>query len=251
MEPDRRLRPRHTQRATVEDLTAGHFRLSIPGGPAGEYRLAQLDDYSQSGRGQLDWHTPCSLNLKARVSQNDMRGTWGFGFWNDPFVASLGLGGMARRLPALPNAAWFFHASPPNYLSLRDDLPAQGFLAAVFSSPLISPVLLAPGLLAAPLLAWPPGARFLRRMARRMIHENSCVVQTNPAEWHTYQIELTDHGSRFRVDEKLIFETPVVPRGRLGLVLWIDNQYAGFDPGGRLKYGALDNPPGWLEIELM
>src|SRR5512146_2593802 len=129
------LKPRYTQGARVEEISSSHFRFSIPGGAVGAYRLAQLDDYSQLTRSQLHWHAPCSLLIKARVSENDLPGTWGFGIWNDPFTASLGLGGMARRLPALPITAWFFRASPPDYLSLRDDLPPQGFLAAVFSSP--------------------------------------------------------------------------------------------------------------------
>ncbi len=246
-----KLRPKHTAGAKVEESAPGHFRLSIPGGPAGAYRLAQLDDYTPAGRGHFNWQTPCGLKIRARTSQDDLPGTWGFGFWNDPFTASLGLGGMSRRLPALPNAAWFFHASPPNNLSLRDDLPAQGFLSAAFTSPLFPSLLLGLGLLAAPLLAWRPSARFLRRQARRLIREDSCLIKTKPAEWHSYQLEITEHFSSFRLDDQVIFETPAVPLGRLGLVLWIDNQYAAFDPSGRLRYGTLENSPAWLEIEWM
>ena len=244
------LKPKYTQGAKVEEISEGHFRFSIPGGAAGAYRLAQLDDYSQSKRSQLPWHSPSSLKIKARVSDNDLPGTWGFGFWNDPFTASLGLGGMGRRLPALPNTAWFFHASPPNYLSLRDDLPAQGFLAAVFSSPPIPSLLLAPGLVATPLLAWRAAARLLRRLARQVIREDSCLVKTNVAEWHTYRIEVDDRSTRFSLDETPIFETAAAPRSRLGMVLWIDNQYAAFNPDGRLSYGRLENPAAWMEIEI-
>jgi hypothetical protein len=51
------------------------------------------------------------------------------------------------------------------------------------------------------------------------------------------------------VDEVLTLKTPTAPRGPLGLVLWIDNQYAAFPPNGRLGYGMLANPePAWLEI---
>ncbi len=246
-----KLKPRFTEGAKVEERSPGHFLLSIPGGPAGKYRLAQLDDYAQAGRSQFSWQAPCELKVKARLSQNNLPGTWGFGFWNDPFTASQGLGGMSRRLPALPNAAWYFHASPPNYLSLRDDLPAQGLLAAVFSSPLLPPLLLAPGLLAAPLLAWPPSAHFLRRLARRLVGEDSCLVKTSPAEWHTYQLEVTDTKSVFRLDGEVIFESTLAPRGRLGMVLWIDNQYAAFDPAGRLGYGTLENSAAWLEIKIL
>ena len=242
------LKPRHTPGASVAEIFPGNFRFSIPGGKVGTYRLAQLDDYSLSGRSHFQWRSPCGLKIKSRVSGDDLPGTWGFGFWNDPFTASVGLGGMARHLPALPNTAWFFHASPPNYLSLRDDLPAQGFLAAVFSSPPVPSLLLAPGLLAAPLLAWRASARLIRRLARQVIHEDSCLVKTNPTAWHTYHIELTPRVTRFSLDGALIFETAAVPRGRLGMVLWIDNQYAAFSPAGQLGYGTLENPPAWMEI---
>jgi hypothetical protein len=41
----------------------------------------------------------------------------------------------------------------------------------------------------------------------------------------------------------------VSPHSPLGLVIWIDNQYAAFTPEGRLGFGALENPePAWLEI---
>ncbi len=246
-----KLKPKQTGGAKVAELSPGHYLLSIPGGQAGKYRLAQLDDYSPAGRSQFSWQAPCELKIRARLSQNDLPGTWGFGFWNDPFTASLGLGGMARRLPALPNAAWFFHASPPNYLSLRDDLPAQDFLAAVFSSPLVPSLLLAPGLLAAPLLAWPLTARFMRRLSRRVIGEGSCLLKTSPAEWHTYQLKVVETGTTFWLDGQAVFETPLAPHGRLGMVLWIDNQFAAFDPAGRLGYGTLENPPARMDIEFI
>jgi hypothetical protein len=40
------------------------------------------------------------------------------------------------------------------------------------------------------------------------------------------------------------------PRGRLGLVIWIDNQYASLPPDGHVGYGTLANDqPAWLELE--
>jgi hypothetical protein len=35
----------------------------------------------------------------------------------------------------------------------------------------------------------------------------------------------------------------------LGLVIWIDNQYAAFTPDGRLASGLLEGKEEWLEIE--
>ena len=244
------LAPTASTGAKVEQSSPGFFRLYIPGGLAGSYRFAQLDDYAQLNRKEFPWKTPCSLEIKARVSAKALPGTWGFGFWNDPFAASQGLGGMLRRRPALPNAGWFFYASPPNYLAFQDDHPAQGFLAAFFSSPHLPALLMAPGLLALPLLTLRPAARLLRRLASSLIIEDSVLVPTDPTQWQAYRVELTAQSSRFFVNGKLISEFPQAPRGALGLVVWIDNQFAAFTPDGRLKSGTLPNPPSWLEIDL-
>ncbi len=143
------LTPRNSPGASITTIEHG-WRLEIPAGPAGQYRLAQLDHY----RKDFPLSAPSTLRLRCRVSDSALPGTWGFGFWNDPFTVSLGLQGTARRLPVLPNATWFFHASSENHLSLHDKLPAQGFLAQSFSSPKIPSLLLTPGLLALPFMIW-------------------------------------------------------------------------------------------------
>jgi hypothetical protein len=176
-------------------------------------------------------------------------GTWGFGLWNDPFSLSFGLGGAAQRFPALPNAAWFFHASPPNYLSFRDDLPAQGFLAASFQSASIPTPLLALISPALGLLYISFAARVLRRLMRRLIRQDSALTNVDVTAWHAYGFDWQENQISFYIDETLIFETPVSPRGPLSLVLWIDNQYAALPPHGRLAYGFLANlETAWVEI---
>lgn len=243
------LQSRTTQNADADALAPRHWRLTIPAGATGDYRLAQLDDYARRRRSALPWQPPLRLNLRARVSQVELAGTWGFGFWNDPFGASLGLGGAARRLPALPNAAWFFYASPPNYLALRDVHPARGFLAATFCSTNIPAPLLILGAPLLPLLAWPFAARHLRRMGRRFVEEDAARLETDPTAWHTYGLEWQADRVRFLVDGEPCWETAIVPRPPLGLVLWIDNQYAAFPPTGRLRTGSLPNPESaWLEL---
>jgi hypothetical protein len=37
-------------------------------------------------------------------------------------------------------------------------------------------------------------------------------------------------------------------RDRLGLTLWIDNQYAAWRPDGKIGFGVLGNEEAWLEI---
>lgn len=225
------------------------WHLEIPPGLQGSYQLAQLDDYSQLQREFFPWHAPLNLRLRARVSTPEIPGTWGFGLWNDPFSLSLGLGGASRRFPTLPNAAWFFFASSQNYLSFRDDNPAQGFLAQTFQSTQIPTLLLGLGAMASPLLLWTRLARKLRPLFRHWIKEDSFSLNVDITQWQEYSLEWRDDGVTFQVGDQT-YETAITPQGPLGLVLWIDNQFAAFPPNGRLSYGTLANPQSaWLEIE--
>jgi hypothetical protein len=243
------LAPRQTDGSSVTSTGEGCWRLEIPAGPAGGYRLAQLDDYASLPRQEFPWHPPLHLHLKARASQAMIPGTWGFGLWNDPFSLSLGFGG-SRRFPALPEAAWFFFASPPNYLSLRDDLPAQGGLAATFQSKSMPPPLLAWGALGLPLLVIPPLARLLRRLGRRFVKQDAIALPVDSVEWHSYRMDWAADRVVFGVDEGIVWETRTSPAPPLALVIWVDNQYASWAPDGRLKLGTLANPePAWIEVD--
>lgn len=244
------LKPIFTQDSGSVQAKGGAWRLWISAGPAGRYRLAQLDDYADKPRRAFPWQPPCHLEIRARASSPEaIPGTWGFGFWNDPFSLSLGLKGGTRRFPALPNTAWYFFASPPNYLSFRDDLPAQGGLAATFRSPRAPALLLALAGLMLPFLAFPPVGRGLRRLARRFIEQDAAQLQINPAEYHLYRIDWLPKTVLFYLDNEPILQTPIAPRGPLGLVLWIDNQYAALPPDGHLRFGTLANPDdAWVEI---
>lgn len=242
------LQPTVSRDAQVTSLPENGWRLSLPPGRAGRYRLAQLDDYRALPRPRFLHHPPLELTLQARASAPDLPGTWGFGLWNDPFAFSFGLGG-ARRLPALPNALWFFFASPHNHLSLRDDLPAFAALAATFRSPRWPALLVAPALLALPFFAFPPIAKLLRRISRSIVRQDAVALSINPKEWHTYSLRWDQNAASFQVDGVKVFETSLVPHPPLGLVLWIDNQYLSFPPNGRLRYGTLENSDSaWLEI---
>jgi hypothetical protein len=243
------LRPRHTHAASVTPNPDGGWRLSIPAGPRGVYRLAQLDDYSRLPRRRFPYAPTLVLTLRARVSAPDLPGTWGFGLWNDPFGLAVGFGGTAWRFPALPQAAWFFHASPPNHLALSDDIPGSGFFAGTFRSPRLVTLLLAPAALGLPLLAIRPLSRLMRRVAARVARQGGASIPDDVTEWHTYRIEWEINSCRFLLDDRLVLDTPHFPRAPLALVIWIDNQYAAWAPDGRLAWGTLENPDAWLEID--
>ena len=240
---------RKTARAEVLNKNDGFVKLMILPGLTGNYRLAQLDDGTSRLRSHFNWQSPLTLSLRARVSADEIPGTWGFGFWNDPFSLSLGLGGGTRRFPAPPNVAWFFFASHQNYLSLRNDLPANGFLAQTFNSPKFPKPLVALGAMGLPLLLWPLLARKLRSYLGYIITEDSFSIHIDVTQWHNYTLEWRNERVLFKVDNQT-YSTGNTPNGPLCFILWIDNQYASFPSSGKLSYGTLANQqPAWLEIE--
>jgi hypothetical protein len=238
------LNPRNTPEASVAAIENG-WRLEIPTGPAGQYRLAQLDNY----RREFPLSTPTTLSLRCRVSEQSLPGTWGFGFWNDPFTVSLGLQGTARRLPVLPKAIWFFHASGANHLSLQNHLPSNGFLAQSFASPNIPSLLLTPGLLALPFMFWKPFALWIRAITAKIVRQDAICLELDVTQWHEYRLSWGAGRAVYTIDGATVFETEISPTGRLGLVIWVDNQFAAFTPTGKISAGTEPNPsPAWMEI---
>ena len=243
------LKPRSTPLANVEKTNTG-WRLQIPAGEAGKYRLAQLDDYGALARGNFPVNPPASLSLACRVSSTNIPGTWGFGFWNDPFTVSLGLQGSGQRLPMLPNCCWFFNASPENHLSFHNQFHGSGFLAQVFQSPRIPSMLLLPGLLGLPLLAIKPLSRWLRSITGSIITEDSRLLEVDTTQWHAYSLSWEADTVTFSVDNSVVFQSQLRPIGPLGLVIWIDNQYAAWTASGIVRYSTLQQTaPQWMEIE--
>jgi len=256
-----KLTPRFTPDARVEEISGGdEYRLSIPAGSADKYRLAQLDDYTQTSRGRFPLRSPLSLSLSARASSDAIPGTWGFGLWNDPFGLSFGFGGNPFRLPALPNAVWFFGASKESYLSFKDASTAgfdtgeknarptqpagNGFLAQTFRSPKFHPALMLAG------IALPFSRKVARRLLGKVIGEDGIRLSVDVTQWHRYRLDWREKRVSFEVDDVQVFESAVSPNPPLGLVIWIDNQYAAFTPEGKIGFGVLENPePAWLEIK--
>lgn len=224
------------------------WRFSLDPAQRGAYQLAQLDDYTGVPRRRFTQRPPLRLSLRARASHASLPGTWGFGLWNDPFGFSLGFGGRSQ-LPALPNAAWFFFASPRNHLSLHNRLPGSGGMAAVYRSPRIPSLLLVPGLLALPLLALPAAARGLRRLAAGLVRQEALALQHDPREWHNYELLWQADKVDFRIDGQSVLLSQTSPKPPLSLVIWLDNQYAAWLPSGKLRYGVEEpQADSWVEI---
>jgi len=249
-----KLNPRHTPNARIEEISrdSAHYRLSTPSGFSDSYRLAQLDDYTHLPRRRFPHRLSTSLNLSARTSSDAIAGTWGFGLWNDPFGLSLGFGGNPFRLPVLPNAAWFFGASKENYLSFSSGLdtasptrpPAvNGFLAQTFRTPKFHPWLIPAG------LSLPFSHKTTRRLLSRVIEDDGVALSVDVTQWHRYSLDWSLKRVSFEVDEVQVFESAVSPNPPLGLVIWIDNQYAAFTPEGKIAMGVLEGREEWLEVK--
>jgi hypothetical protein len=237
------LRPLQQGQGRV--VTEAVTRLVLP--PGGGYANAQLDDYGRLGsRRAYPWRPGTRLSLRARFSgpQDELVGTAGFGFWNAPF------GDPSIRRPALPQATWFFFASPPTDLPLPESGPGQGWFAATVDASRPQAVALAP--LAPLVLLLNQSAALRQRIWPRLRQQLgvSFAPLAPPLDaWHNYELEWRPSGCTFAVDGEVVHATAHAPSGPLGLVIWIDNQYLVATPRGRLGWGVLPVPrEQWLEI---
>jgi hypothetical protein len=99
-------------------------------------------------------------------------------------------------------------------------------------------------------LIFPFSATATRRKIGLRIQEDAVNVAADAREWHLYRIEWTETLTVFMIDGRVILGTRLAPCPPLGLIIWIDNQFAGFDPQGRLSWGVeACATESWLEIE--
>lgn len=230
--------------------TGTSLRFATHGATAQRYSNAQIDDYQGLARRDFPWHPPLRLTVRARFSHpaggktGSLRGTAGFGFWNDPFLMT------GKRLPALPSAAWFFYASPRSDMKLDLEVPGHGWKVATLDARRAAAMALAPLAPLAVLLMnietlyhrlWPP--------IQRILQVREAALEAGMTAWHTYVLEWGLRAVRFTVDGRPVLVAPA-PRGPMGFVMWLDNQYLVATPWGRFCWGVLDAPDEqWMEVE--
>jgi hypothetical protein len=228
----------------------GHtLRFLNRGSSSRQYTDAQIDDYQGLPRHRFPWRPPLTMSARARFSHpcGRLHGTAGFGFWNDPFLMT------GRRLPTLPRAVWFFYASPPSNMKLDLHAPGWGWKAATIDALRWPFFLLLPAApLAVPLMNVRRLYRALWPLGQRAIGVSEAPLTVEMTGWHTYVIQWGLKRARFLVDDAPVLECNTSPRGPLGFVMWLDNQYAVVTPWGRLGFGLLDVPaPQWLEVDVL
>jgi hypothetical protein len=214
----------------------GELRMVVGATPPGRYSNAQIADYHAPGF-HFGWRPPVRMTVTAWASApaDELRGTAGFGFWNHPFSPDV------KRFPQLPQAIWFFFSSPPNDMRLAHGVGGPGWKAATINAanrrflaltPLLGPAAL---LMRSPSVydrLWPPIQRTLQ-VSEKMLDGNML------AERHTYALDWRMDGATFAVDGATVLDSPYAPRGPLGFVAWLDNQYAVATPQGRLRFGLV------------
>jgi hypothetical protein len=211
-----------------------------------QYTDAQLDDYQGLPRRDFLWRPPLTMTVRARFSHpcGTLSGTAGFGFWNDPFLMT------GLRRPALPRVVWFFYGSPPSNLKLALEAPGYGWKAGTLDALRWSFFWLLPTApVAIPLMNIGAIYRRLWPIGQRAINVSEALVPAEMTAWHTYSISWQAQTVRFLVDDQPFLDCDTSPRGPLGFVIWLDNQYMVVAPWGRFGYGLLDaGGQQWLEI---
>lgn len=214
--------------------TSGLLRLQLPSSTAEKYHDAQITDYA--GKTDFVWKPPLRLTVRARFESphHRLRGTAGFGFWNHPFVPG-------ERGFRLPKAAWFFFGSPPNNIALAKDVPGSGWKAATIDAthpPFLALLPTAPiGFL---LMRIPALYQRLWPIGQRAINVSEALLDSALLwDMHTYTLDWHHNNLTFAVDGLSIHQTTSTPRGPLGFIAWIDNQYAVVTPRGQFGFGLL------------
>ena len=231
------------------------LRMGFPAAQQGQYHDAQVDDYGGSVRSAFPWKPPLRMIVRSHAShraattdstnesQDILRGTAGFGFWNYPFS-------VRGDILMLPESIWFFYASPPSNMALVPGIPGWGWKAQVVHS-------MRAGALAAIIptaftTLWgrvsgntKPASRWMQRFSGA----SEALLPVEMTEWHTYRLEWRESAATFWVDDILVLHVPQPPTRPLGFVAWLDNQYAVATPRGVLRFGTVSSGSQWLDID--
>ena len=222
--------------------TARGLRLAVDGAPQGVLSDAELNDLRGARRRDLPWRPPLRLEVEAVASHpaEQMRGTAGFGFWNDPFNP-------AQGTAAAPNAVWFFNASPPAHMPFTPDGAPHGWKAASLNGGTMPEWLASAG---TALLRTPGLGPLLYRVARNSaVRAAEAVLTSRLDERHVYRIDWRADRADFWVDDAHVLRASSPPVAPLGFVAWVDNNCADETGSADLALRRLAVPHRqWLEI---
>src|SRR5947209_3676576 len=193
------------------------LRMELASAQAGKYTDAQVDDYDGRARSAFPWKPPLRMEVRARSSlpaalanssvesTNILRGTAGLGFWNYPFS-------VRGDILMLPEAIWFFYASPPSNMALVPDVPGWGWKAQVVHS--MRPEALAASVPMGLTAAWARltgRTQAAARWMQRLTGAQEALLPVAMDSWHMYVLEWQQTDVRFWVDDTLVLSAPQPP----------------------------------------
>ena len=79
--------------------------------------------------------------------------------------------------------------------------------------------------------------RHLWPLGQRAIGVSEALLPVDLIDPHRYELDWLPDRVIWRVDEQIVHEAPYSPRGPLGFIAWMDNQYAVVTPQGRFRFG--------------
>jgi len=231
-----------TGHAQLEQLP-DTMRFVVDGAGAVGLSDAQIDDYHGLAPRSYPWRPPIRMEVRARMSHpaDQLLGTAGFGFWNDPFTQQ----GMTT---AAPNNVWFFFTSPPSDMRLVAGVPGWGWKAAMLNGGNPPAWIVRLGAL---ILQLPGVGRMAQRAARTQVRAAECALEgVSLTDWQVYRLHWSAQEARFWVGDREVLRAKNPPTVPLGFVAWMDNQWARFTPAGEFAFGLLDVPQEqWLEVD--
>lgn len=251
------LRPHRVNGGQVEH-DGLRARLTLPPTGANAYADAQLDDYSHAPPRRFKHAPPQRVIVRARFSSNDLQGTAGFGFWNDPFTQN---GGVIEP----PCSVWYFYSSPESDLRVTRDSPGHGFTAAMLNSYPSTNRAVAGAFslltkLGAPLLNWmlrrPALAGLVLSAARATVQAREVLLDVDMTAWHDYGLDWQSDLAVFTLDGRVVLRASHPPRAPLGFVAWIDNYRATASGGASRGASAYEfayvdvRQEQWMELEI-
>jgi len=226
-------------------LNDGGATFALPPNDGHTYCNAQMDDATPNRRDAPN-RPGARLSLRARFSHeaHALRGTAGFGFWNDPFA----MGG--SRGWAAPQVCWFFFASPRSNMAPVDGSAGCGWRAMVMDGSGFAFHALLPALPVAVLLMRNRRARrLLAPVASGAMHAQEIPLPVAMTEWHDYTIDWRTDGVDLLADGRLLLHSSHSPTGPLSLVVWMDNQFLVATMDGHFASGAEAVPATqWMEV---
>ncbi len=230
------------------------LRMEFPSAQSGHYVDAQIDDYAGLVRSSFPWKPPLRMEVRARSSlpaatastTNEdppfLSGTAGFGFWNYPFS-------ITGDILLLPEAIWFFYASPPSNMALVPGVPGWGWKAQVIHSMRFGALTaIAPTALTVGWSRLTGNTTTAERWLQKLSGAQEALITVEMDSWHTYVLEWRHSEVRFGVDGIQVLIAYHPPTRPLGFVAWLDNQYAIATPRGTLRFGSISSGSQWFDI---